>query len=141
MANLTRLKAVRSAILEYPENFNYKCISGLKNDDKSYGRIDQLFEHNCNTCGCVAGFTCSLAGINPPEQFTSTARDILELDCNESDFLFFASELKGSKYLNAYNYPPNFNYHHVSNEEGVIEALRRLDFIIEHYSKEQSNVN
>ena len=144
MANLAKLKEVRSAILEYPENFNYKCVSGLKDDDSSYGRMGELLQHDCNTCGCVAGFTCSLAGIEPALQFTSNAEKILGLHSQESNFLFFAYdevELDRSHYLTAYNYPTNFDFHKKTNEEGVIEALRRLDFMIEHHSKEQSNVN
>lgn len=137
MANLTKLKEVRVAILEYPENFKYNTGLSLKDDSSAYGLTEELFKHNSNTCGCVAGFTCSIAEIEPQCHYIAIAKAILELDVNESGFLFFGNDISsiGESYLSNYSHPEEFDFYVRSTAEGLIEALRRLDFMVNHYSK------
>lgn len=93
---------------------------------------------NCNTCGCIAGFTiCSIPLSERWLDYISQATNILGVTYSERMFLFFAKKPylddPESMYLQEYDYPINFLIEDCSREEGRIEALKRIDFILDHY--------
>ena len=140
MANLEKLKEVRNAINNFKENFDYRAVKAVKEYVDYSKKLDSLVKHDCNTCGCIAGFTLALSEHSDSTSITIASR-VLALHNSEKSFLFFADDVRvGTKnvlpYLRNYDYPKDFYYSKCSNEEGVVEALRRLDFMIEHYSKE-----
>ena len=143
MVNILELEKVRARIIEYPENFDYEHIICRKDKTTDDPRTDsvrskELLQHNCNTCGCIAGFT--LCSIPPSERWYDPliqASDILGITYAERRFLFFARKPylddPESTYFQEYDYPVNFLIEDCSQEEGRIEALKRIDFILEHY--------
>lgn len=114
-------------------------------------------EHSCGTCACIVGFCASLFDaenkLNPFCRY-SNAVSWLGLSPSESDWLFVPqhdddeeytlerNESEGSsiEHLTRFEYDPAFpGYANCTQEQGYNEALRRLDFLIEHYSKEEQN--
>lgn len=60
MANKERLLQVRDAILAHKDRFKYAWIVGDRTDQGRDALPSELL-HNCNTCGCVAGWTLAVA--------------------------------------------------------------------------------
>jgi len=140
MANLEKLVEVRNAINNFKENFNYRIVKSVKEYADNAENLESLIKHGCNTCGCIVGFTLAVNGHDNYSTSIPIARKLLDLHFSEKSFLFFADDVRvGTKnvlpYLRNYDYPKEFYYSRCSSEDGVIEALKRLDFMIEHYSQ------
>lgn len=86
--NLSRIRAVRDAIAAHKEKFNME----------TWLFIDELpseLLHNCNTVGCIAGFTVAVFNPNHyPTFIEAAAKAILELTQEESSYLFFGQWAK-----------------------------------------------
>jgi len=145
MANLEKLVEVRNAINNFKENFDYALVKVRKDNTVYTERFDSLIKHDCNTCGCIAGFTLAISKLKDCTD-VNVASNILDLHPREKSFLFIADDVRENcftdkiLYLKNYDYPDSkkFHYSRCSSEDGVIEALKRLDFMIEHYSQKVS---
>ena len=143
MVNISKLEEVRARIVEYSENFNYEFIVARRDqttyDPRSdHKRLEDLLKHGCNTCGCVAGFTvCDLPPSDEWKDALQQATILLKLTWDERKFLFQGRQPKALKeevkYLADYDYPENFSIEDCTQKEGMIEALKRIDFILDHY--------
>lgn len=145
MANVNRLKQVRMAIVNFEENFHYQ---NFFTDKETVLAIDQcdadnIFTHDCGTCACVAGFVVALHPNESPllrwRGISYMARYLLDLTFEESEWLFcpmrhpdYELDIESVK---GFEYDPDFlGYEFCTQKEGYIEALRRLDHLIEYYS-------
>ena len=142
MASILELEKVRNRILEYPENFDYEHIMCRRKGllyALDVAKFENMLKHNSNTCGCVSGFT--VCDLPKEDRWTNTidqAREILDLTYSEKQFLFcgrepFIAEQDPDRYLVNYDYPAGFCIEACSQEEGRTEALKRIDFILDHY--------
>jgi hypothetical protein len=166
MANLENLKKVRETIVKFKNKFNYlhyytdafaRSSSGEAAllDSESPRVIESVLSsaNDCGTCACVAGFCVSLSYAEKSfnTEVASTwwvAENWLGLVNLESHWLFEPGSFKdekerwysGSGYLHQFEYDHTFpGYDKCTQEQGYNEALRRLDFLIEHYSKEEQH--
>jgi hypothetical protein len=166
MANLENLKKVREVIVKFKNKFNYLYYytdslrlspTGEASfiSDASIKEIESVISgtDECGTCACVAGFCVSLSNVEKPFNATvvtcwDAAKKWLGLLHGEDSWLFEPEALKLGKkrYLSNNNHLSKFKYDPVfpgsqycTQEQGYNEALRRLDFLIEHYSKEEQN--
>lgn len=143
MVNILKLEEVRARIVEYSENFNYEFILARKDTTRydprpDHERLKDMLKHECGTCGCVAGFTiCDLDAKELRYDRIGQAKEILGLNYDEYRFLFFAANpYKGdddAKYIEYYDHLANFNIGTCTQDEGRVEALKRIDFILDHY--------
>lgn len=167
MANVDKLKELINAINNFEENFDYKYILRTKPTGFNYKQVlstselsnlhklqySELTRHNCNTCGCILGFTLAL---NYPERSYKSvngwyaASTVLEITGTESEWLFqpsinmdedwlneqepYEDDYLAHKYLLDYKPTEGFIcWGSCSHEEGVAEALSRINFMIKHY--------
>jgi hypothetical protein len=124
MANIKKLKEVYNVIADIRRKFCYKGI----------GKIDL---NDCDTIGCVVGYTLALYPETPPVHLKlSTAQEYLEITLEEAEFLFRPSTQENfpKNYLNHYPNLRTIDYEYVSEYIGKAEALSRLDWIILHHS-------
>jgi hypothetical protein len=160
MANLENLKKVREAIVKFKNKFNYiYCYTDSVNRSPFEFFLDvddpEIIEsvlsdtNDCGTCACVAGFCVSLSYAEKPFDvaetgFSEAARDWLGISNRESIWLFEPRDFNDEKerWYSSGGYLPQFEYdlafpgfETCTQEQGYNEALRRLDFLIEHYSK------
>lgn len=166
MANVDKLKELINAINNFEENFDYKYILRTKPTGFNYKQVlstselsnlhklqySELTRHNCNTCGCILGFTLAL---NYPERSYNqngwyAGSTVLEITGTESEWLFQPSSNMDEDWLNeqepyeddylAHKYLLDYKptegficWASCSHEEGVAEALSRINFMIKHY--------
>jgi hypothetical protein len=98
--NRELLILVRDTIKDHHEQFNYRKwlsesrIPSFEDDIVQNMKAEVL--HTCNSSGCVAGWTCAIEA--PHTTYTKieeTARFFLDLNDDETDFLFFCYERFG----------------------------------------------
>jgi enolase len=172
MANVERLKQIRNTILNFEENFDYSTMLSFKDDvvneectwhyDYPEDReASTLLKHNCNTCGCVAGFVIALEYDNYDKRDIDRydyATEWLGLTQLEAEWLFQAETFDNYKdlvdrYEKYYDHDwtdedkydalasvatyvplPDFIAWDVcSHDEGLEEAIRRIDHLIAYY--------
>jgi hypothetical protein len=151
MANVERLKQVRMAIVNFEENFNYSnYFTDRETGEAKCQRFvpvsaPEVLNHNCGTCACVAGFAVALSTTSKPTRDCwDNAAEWLGLTWKESEWLFTPYTYDEDKYdllksTKEFEYDPDFpGYGCCTQEQGVVEALRRIDHLIEYYS---SNAN
>jgi hypothetical protein len=111
-----------------------------------------LDEESCGTCACIAGFCLALiakGGRFYGDTF-NRASDFLDLCYTEALWLFEPASAEEeqhresryasyAKHLCAYPHNGFEGFRECSKQAGYTEALRRLDFLIEYYSKEEQN--
>jgi hypothetical protein len=123
----------------------------------SINTLKVLEENSCGTCACIVGFCVALASAetssNKPEngawnEAWTDAEDWLDLIGPEARWLFapLKTHIEQDErrfkptHLDGFELDPAFpGYVKCTQEQGYTEALRRLDFLIEHYSKEEQN--
>lgn len=161
MANVERLKQVKMAIENFEENFSYRTTycykpnthltkpTGYHTIMKNYKPghpyyvepYSDLLTHDCLSCGCVIGYVSSVSKKPVNRDDWDYAVRWLELEDIEAEWLFQPSEydLENSYYqdwyLKDFDYDETFEgWSHCTHSDGVAEALRRLQFMIDHYS-------
>jgi hypothetical protein len=142
--NIKLLEGVRNQLVTHPEEFNYNYY--IRSDFGSrlahYHHLKQT--GTCGTQCCIAGWTYMLTG--GPEQdperhgIESVARHHLELSSYEAEFLFHTHHMNcidgNEKYEYLLDYPhysKDDNTPFNSSEASLAMALRRIDFILDHY--------
>ena len=141
MANILELEKVRDLINEYPENFDYEFTIRRRRNTPIYGyspEYEDILKHGCNTCGCVIGYTlCSIPDNEIWDDVIQHASNILDLTYSERRFLFLGAKTYtgdgDARYLQLYEFPDDFSIDKCSPEEGRVEALKRLNFMIYYY--------
>lgn len=128
MANLERLRLVRDTILAHKERFDYRNWCYLTQVDESAPastiEIAQTMQHNCNTCGCVAGWTvaCIPEKVQRHRDIEFIAQQWLDLDHDEVQFLFMARN--GGRFQYCALQTPTFA------NATVYDAIARINYLL-----------
>lgn len=158
-----KLIEVRDAILNDPAHFDYRYIFSKQieldevlhiqnpNLERETSQLKDP-EHNCGTCGCVAGYTLAVhleevkkhldnkyfPNIHSRTDLYVAAYSVLGLTFFEAEFLFsprsnIFTRLKGyDDYLN--EYPGDKSFHFTDSysfQKQFDEAINRLNFLID----------
>lgn len=125
--NLENAKTLLNHLKNLPdERFTYG-YSMIKLDDNLPVFAKDL-AHDCNTCGCVAGWTMALFNIESTSKIwisiEEKAGKILGIDEIEAGFLFNGDSMCGFECYSIFE-----NKH----EEDKQEAIRRLEYLVDYY--------
>lgn len=145
MSNTERLKALKARILEHKDRFYYARwvvpiddlngagTSLLINNEYNIPTQAHELQHNCNTVGCVGGWTMTFIDVLVDSDFRLSyyVKEYLDIFDKEFDFLCFGRAAFGFAYVD-------------TNEATVDDAIARLDFLInnpdlEEYFYEDTN--
>lgn len=130
---MTKLRDwLRDMIPARSSTFNWHVWGMKKHDtDQLITGTELLYDNSCDTCGCVAGWTCALfrpstllASFRAPK----AAKEELELTEAEAEFLF-------TPQLN-YRWNPLADEYVMAIgliDDGLRGAISRIDFLLERY--------
>jgi hypothetical protein len=119
-ANLIKL---RDTIIAHKENFNWTTF--IRNNNNNWNpRYSELLE-SCGTVGCIQGFSWAIFG-----EPLSTS---LDTSYEQRMALTYASEYQDP--ITEKLIFKGFNWQEKTQEEQYEEAIRRLNYFIEHESE------
>lgn len=147
--NIEFAKELRKVLADNSDKFNYIYFA-VKDKNVTVDTVSQkddfevydILDHTCETCGCVAGFVCAM------DNYVEAGSKYWQHACNKLGFNFYG-DIQYFLFAPCPNqffftdhflseYPNNnFDYSQCNQEEGLKEAIARLDFLIDHYSTVQ----